>query len=279
LAYAFAELTDAGGSGVHVVPVGCFGACYQEPLVNVRLPGSPMLILHKVKADDCEQILHDIQLGRVPSTHVFCKIEEWDHITAKITYGHGFPELLSWNQVPFFKPQKKIVLRNSGIINPDDIEEYIAVGGYQALYKVLIDGKPAGVIEQIKASKLRGRGGAGYQTGNKWEFLAKAVADKKYVICNADEGDPGAYMNRNEIESDPHALLEGMVIGAYVMGATEGIIYIRAEYPLAVHRLNRAVEQAKEYGLLGENILGVDSMLTSRLWRVRERSSAAKRPL
>ena len=132
----------------------------------------------------------------------------------------------------------------------------MAVGGYQALYKVLIEGHPEAVIEQIKASKLRGRGGAGYLTGNKWEFLAKNKATQKYIICNADEGDPGAYMNRNEIESDPHALIEGMIIGAYVMGATEGIIYVRAEYPLAVHRLERAIEQAREYGLLGENILG-----------------------
>jgi NADH-quinone oxidoreductase subunit F len=253
---AFTELVDRGGADVRVVPVGCFGACFQEPLVNVRIPGNPMLILHKVKANDCEQILHDVVANRVPADHVFCKVEEWDHITSKVNYGRGFPELMSWDQVAFFKGQKKIVLRNCGIINPDDIEEYIAVGGYQALYKVLIDGKPANVIEHIKASKLRGRGGAGFQTGNKWEFMAKATADKKYVICNADEGDPGAYMNRNEIESDPHSLLEGMIIGAYVMGATEGIIYIRAEYPLAVHRINRAVQQAREYGLLGENILG-----------------------
>ena len=170
-------------------------------------------------------------------------------------YGQGYPEVPSWNEVPFFKGQKKIVLRNCGLINPDDIEEYIAVGGYQALYKVLIDGRPDAVIEQIKAVQLRGRGGAGFLTGNKWEFLAKAKAEPKYIICNADEGDPGAYMNRNEIEGDPHSLLEGMIIGAYVMGATEGIIYVRAEYPLAVHRLNRAIEQAREYGLLGENIL------------------------
>ncbi len=187
---------------------------------------------------------------------MYCKIEEWDHITGSIRYGHGYPEVPSWNEVPFFKGQKKIVLRNCGLINPDDIEEYIAVGGYQALYKTLIDDKPESVIEQIKASKLRGRGGAGFLTGNKWEFLRKAVADQKFIICNADEGDPGAYMNRNEIESDPHALLEGMIIGGYVMGATQGIIYVRAEYPLAVHRLNRAIEQAREYGLLGNNILG-----------------------
>ena len=129
------------------------------------------------------------------------------------------------------------------------------MGGYQALYKVLIDGRTDTVIEQIKAARLRGRGGAGFLTGNKWDFLAKAKADTKYIICNADEGDPGAYMNRNEIEGDPHSLLEGMIIGAYAMGATEGIIYVRAEYPLAVSRLNRAIEQAREYGLLGANIL------------------------
>ena len=203
-----------------------------------------------------QRILHDLSLGTVPPELAYCKVEEWDHITGIVKYGRGYPEIPLWSDVPFFKGQKKIVLRNCGFINPDDIEEYIAVGGYQALYKVLIDGRPENVIEQIKAAKLRGRGGAGFLTGNKWEFLAKAKADRKYIICNADEGDPGAYMNRNEIESDPHALLEGMIIGGYVMGASEGIVYVRAEYPLAVHHLNRAIEQAREYGLLGENILG-----------------------
>src|SRR5581483_7528001 len=129
-------------------------------------------------------------------------------------------------------------------------------GGYLSLYKVLIDNTPEMVIEQIKASKLRGRGGAGYSTGLKWEFLRKSTADTKYIICNADEGDPGAYMNRNEIESDPHSLLEGMIIGGFLMGARTGIIYVRAEYPLAVHRLRQAIVQAMDYGLLGENILG-----------------------
>ena len=191
----------------------------------------------------------------MPADLVYCKIEEWDHITAQLRYGQGYPEIPPWNAIPFFKGQKKIVLRNCGLINPSDIEEYIGVGGYQALYKVLIDGRADSVIEQIKAARLRGRGGAGFLTGNKWDFLAKAKADTKYIICNADEGDPGAYMNRNEIEGDPHSLLEGMIIGAYAMGATEGIIYVRAEYPLAVSRLKRAIEQAREYGLLGKNIL------------------------
>jgi len=256
LYHAFAQAMEQSGHNVVLAAVGCFGACFQEPLVSVRLPGNPLVILRKVQANDAARLLHDLTKGNLTPDLIYCKIEEWDHITGHIRYGAGYPEVPSWNEVPFFKGQKKIVLRNCGIVNPDDIEEYIAVGGYQALYKVLIDANPLGVIEQIKASKLRGRGGAGFLTGNKWEFLAKAKAEPKYIICNADEGDPGAYMNRNEIESDPHSLLEGMIIGGYVMGATEGIIYVRAEYPLAVHRLNRAIEQAREYGLLGENILG-----------------------
>ncbi len=254
--HAFAQAVEYNAHAVFLAPVGCFGACFQEPLISVRLPGSPLVILRKVQANDVSRLLHDISKGDLTPDLIYCKIEEWDHITGHVRYGQGYPEVPSWSDVPFFKGQKKIVLRNCGIINPDDIEEYIAIGGYQALYKVLIDANPAVVIEQIKASKLRGRGGAGFLTGNKWEFLAKAKSEPKYIICNADEGDPGAYMNRNEIESDPHSLLEGMIIGGYVTGATEGIIYVRAEYPLAVHRLNRAIEQAREYGLLGENILG-----------------------
>ena len=256
LYHAFAEALEHSGTNVVLTNVGCFGACFQEPLTNVRLPGYPLVILRRAQANDAARILHDLSLGNIPTDLAYCKVEDWDHITGQVKYGRGYPEIPLWSDVPFFKGQKKIVLRNCGFINPDDIEEYIAVGGYQSLYKVLIDGRPENVIEQVKAAKLRGRGGAGFLTGNKWEFLSKAKADQKYVICNADEGDPGAYMNRNEIESDPHALLEGMIIGGYVMGATEGIIYVRAEYPLAVHHLNRAIEQAREYGLLGENILG-----------------------
>jgi NADH-quinone oxidoreductase subunit F len=254
--HAFSDAIENLGLGFQLSRTGCFGFCAEEPLVNIWLPGKPLIIMRRVRQAMVPAILDQMIAGRVPSDRVLCKIEEWDHITAIVKYGAGFPEIPHWHEVPFFKGQKKIVLRNCGLISPDDIEEYIGVGGYQALYKVLIDANPAAVVEQIKASKLRGRGGAGYQTGIKWEFLRKAAADRKYLICNADEGDPGAYMNRNEIESDPHALLEGMIIAAYVMEATEGIIYIRAEYPLAVHRLRLAIEQAKEYGLLGDNILG-----------------------
>jgi NADH-quinone oxidoreductase subunit F len=254
--HAFAEAIGQQGRDVRLASVGCFGFCAQEPLVNVRIPGRPLVILRRVQASDVPRILDDLAAGSVTEGLALCKIEEWDHLTSHILYGQGYPNIPSWQTIPFFKPQKKIVLRNCGLISPDDIEEYIAIGGYQALYKVLIDANPEMVIEQIKAAKLRGRGGAGFLTGLKWEFLRKAVSDEKYVICNADEGDPGAYMNRNEIESDPHALLEGMIIGAYVMGAAEGIIYIRAEYPLAVHRLTRAIEQARQSGILGDNCLG-----------------------
>src|SRR5271157_4841643 len=254
--HALKEAIHRSGVDVMLAGVGCFGSCFQEPLVSIRLPGNPLVVLHRVQVNDAARILEGVSTGIMPADLVYCKIEEWDHITAHLKYGQGYPDIPSWNTIPFFKGQKKIVLRNCGLINPSDIEEYIAVGGYQALYKVLIDGRTDPVIEQIKASRLRGRGGAGFLTGNKWDFLAKAKADTKYVICNADEGDPGAYMNRNEIEGDPHSLLEGMIIGAYVMGASEGIVYVRAEYPLAVHRLNRAIEQAREYGMLGDNILG-----------------------
>jgi len=254
--HAFADAINHRGLSIQLARTGCFGFCAAEPLVNVWIPGKPLVILQRVQPNDVPAILDDVAAGRVPSELALCRIDEWDHITGHVKYGSGLTEIPLWNEVPFFKGQKKIVLRNCGLISPGDIEEYLAVGGYQALYKALIDGNPASIIESIKAAKLRGRGGAGFQTGSKWEFLRKAQADQKYIICNADEGDPGAYMNRNEIESDPHSLIEGMIIGGYVMNATEGIIYVRAEYPLAVHRLQTAIQQAEECGLLGDNILG-----------------------
>jgi NADH-quinone oxidoreductase subunit F len=255
--HAFSSEIDARGLDVQLVPVGCFGFCAEEPLVNIWVPGRPLLMLHRVQTNHIDGILHGLGHGHLPPAEILlCKIEEWDHLTGHVKYGSGYPDVPNWNQVPFFEGQTKIVLRNCGLINPDDIEEYIAIGGYQALYKVLIDQNPGAVIEQIKASKLRGRGGAGFVTGNKWEFLAKAAGPETFIICNADEGDPGAYMNRNEIESDPHALLEGMLIAGFVTGAPKGIIYVRAEYPLAVLRLERAIEQARAYGILGSNVLG-----------------------
>src|SRR6201998_3740141 len=168
---AFVQAIERSGDDLVLAPVGCFGACFQEPLVSVRLPGKPLVILRRVPANDAGRLLHDLAKGDLTPDLIYCKIEEWDHITGHVRYGQGYPEVPSWSDVPFFKGQKKIVLRNCWIINPDDIEEYIAVGGYQALYKVLIDANPSGVIEQIKDSKLRGRGGAGYLTainGSSW---------------------------------------------------------------------------------------------------------------
>ena len=233
---------------------GCFGFCAEEPLVNIYIPGKPLVILHKVTEKDTVNILKDIQEGKPSFKKALCRIEEWDFHTSQITYGKGFEKIPLWNEVPFFKWQKKIVLRDCGIINPDEIEQYIAAGGYQPLYKALKEMNPDSVIGEVKKSKLGGRGGAGFSTGMKWEFLKKAKSDTKYMICNADEGDPGAYMNRNEVESDPHMIIEGMIIGGYATGATEGIIYMRAEYPLAVKRMLKAIDEARELGILGKNI-------------------------
>jgi len=255
LFHAFHDTITHSGQDVYLAGVGCFGACHQEPLVTVHSPGTPLIMLRHVRSQDATRILESIATHAMPPELIYCKIEEWDHVTAQLRYGQGYPEIPAWNAVPFFRGQKKIVLRNCGLLDPEDIEEYIGVGGYQALYSVLIDNRPEAVVDLLKAARLRGRGGAGFLTGNKWDYLAKAKSDVKFIICNADEGDPGAYMNRNEIEGDPHSLLEGMIIGAYATGGTHGIIYVRAEYPLAVRRLTHAIEQAREYGLLGPNIL------------------------
>jgi NADH-quinone oxidoreductase subunit F len=254
--HAFADIVERRGLSVRLTQTGCFGCCSEEPIVNVWIPGKAIVILRRVQSRDVVRILDEAMNGSVPTDMALCQIEEWDHVTSTLKYGTGYAGIPQWHEVPFFQGQKRIVLRHCGLIDPTDLEEYLAVGGYQALYKVLIDGSPERIIEQIKLAKLRGRGGAGYQTGLKWEVLRNARAEKKYLICNADEGDPGAYMNRNEIESDPHSLIEGMVIGGYVTGATDGIIYVRAEYPLAVHRLTTALAQARAFGLLGQNILG-----------------------
>jgi NADH-quinone oxidoreductase subunit F len=243
---------------IDVTKVGCFGFCAEEVLVNCYIPGQPLVILHRVNVKDVPSIVDGLSRGMVPLKKALCRIEDWEFFTSKAAFGSGLTGVPAWNDIPFFRGQKKIVLREAGLINPEDIEEYIGVGGYSAMLKALTQMDPASVLDEIKRSKLRGRGGAGFPTAVKWEMMRNVQTDKKYIICNADEGDPGAYMNRNEIESDPHALIEGMVIGAYIMGASEGIMYVRAEYPLAVERFKKAVAQAREYGLLGKNIFGTN---------------------
>ncbi len=253
---AFEREIQNRSADVRLTQVGCFGFCAMEPLVNIHLPGQPLVVYADVKPGDVGRLLDAALSGEPAREGALCKIEKWDHHTTSVSYGYGLPEIPAWHEIPFYAGQQKIVLRNCGLINPEDIDEYIAIGGYEPLHEVLSKPNPDEIIQEIKKSKLRGRGGAGYPTGLKWEFIRKAEADQKYLVCNADEGDPGAYMNRNEIESDPHMLVEGMLIGGYATGASEGVIYARAEYPLAVSRLKKAIDDAREYGLLGKNILG-----------------------
>jgi NADH-quinone oxidoreductase subunit F len=251
------EIIERDGRDIVLTKTGCIGYCKEEPLVNITIPGKPLVILNKVTDADAEEIVKQVSKGNVPEKKALCRVPSWDHITGcKIEYGKGFTKIPLYAKVPFFKGQKKVILRDAGLINPEDIDEYIAVGGYAAAHKALSGMDPEAIIREVEKSGLRGRGGAGFPTGLKWRITRDAKADKKYIICNADEGDPGAYMNRNEMESDPHMLIEGMIIGAYAMGAAEGLIYIRAEYPLAIKRLKLAIGQAREYGLLGNNIFG-----------------------
>jgi bidirectional [NiFe] hydrogenase diaphorase subunit len=213
---------------VLVQGVGCLGLCSAGPMIYVEPDG---IIYHKVTPEDAPAIVQG--LVSTPVERLICP-----------------PDL------PFFKRQVKIVMENSGTIDPERIEDYIAVGGYQALIKALTEMSPSEVIEEVTKSGLRGRGGAGYPTGLKWSTVAKANGARKFVICNADEGDPGAYMDRTILESDPHRVLEGMAIAAYAVGAQQGFIYVRAEYPLAIKRLRTAIRQAERLNLLGNNILG-----------------------
>lgn len=237
------RLKEAGlEKEVKVIKTGCFGLCALGPVVVVYPEGA---FYSMVKPENVEEIVTEHLLkGRIVKHLLYTETVEEDTIK-------------SFNEVDFYKKQMRIALRNCGVIDPENIEEYIATDGYKALGKVLTEMTPAEVIEVIKASGLRGRGGAGFPTGMKWMFTANADGpDGKYVACNADEGDPGAFMDRSVLEGDPHSVIEAMAIAAYAVGADQGYIYIRAEYPIAVQRLQIAINQAKEYGLLGKNIFG-----------------------
>ena len=226
---------------VKVVKTGCFGLCEAGPIVIVYPEGA---FYSHVKTEDVERIAEEHLLkGRIVTDLLYKDSVEDEKIK-------------SIEQVTFYKKQQRIALRNCGVINPESIEEYIAFDGYKALANVLTEMKPEDVIDTLKRSGLRGRGGGGFPTGMKWEFTAKAQGDQKYVACNADEGDPGAFMDRSVLEGDPHAIVEAMAIAGYAIGADMGYIYIRAEYPIAVSRLQIAIDDAKEYGLLGKNIFG-----------------------
>jgi (2Fe-2S) ferredoxin len=249
------------GLDVALEITGCIGFCQREPLVDVVYPNQVRLSYESMTPERAEKLVEAIQAGEIYPENTLCRIDQEEFlIEGQIRpYANPHPPALpedipSYWELPFFKKQLKIALRNCGFINPERIEEYIARGGYKALHQVLTSMTQEEVIAQVKASGLRGRGGAGFPTGLKWEFARNAEGDIKYVICNADEGDPGAFMDRGILEGDPHAMIEGMAIGAYAIGVQEGYIYCRAEYPLAIHRLKIAISQAEEMGLLGDNI-------------------------
>lgn len=228
---------------VKVVRTGCFGLCEAGPVVIVYPEGT---FYSRIKVDDVDEIVSEHLLkGRIVQHLIYKeKVDEEQHSTLE--------------NIDFYRPQLRLALRNCGRIDPENIDEYIAFDGYRALGKALTEMTPQQVIDEVLKSGLRGRGGAGFPTGKKWQFAAASKADQKYMVCNADEGDPGAFMDRSVLEGDPHAVLEAMAIGGYAIGASVGYIYVRAEYPIAVKRLQIAIDQAREYGLLGEHIFGTD---------------------
>ena len=241
---------------VKVVRTGCFGLCALGPVVIVYPDGT---FYSMVKKEDVAEIVSEHLLkGRIVDRLVYKDVDEK---TAR-KFEH-----VSLNETAFYKAQKRVALRNCGVINPESIDEYIAMDGYAALGKALTEMTPEQVIKEVMDSGLRGRGGGGFPTGLKWSFTAKNQADQKYVVCNADEGDPGAFMDRSVLEGDPHCIIEAMAICGYATGASEGYVYVRAEYPIAVQRLTKAINDAREYGLLGKNIFdsGFDFDLFIRL--------------
>ena len=230
---------------VKVVRTGCFGLCEAGPVVIIYPEGT---FYSRVKVEDVDEIVSEHLLkGRKVQHLVYV-----DHVT------HESTVTKSLDEIGFYKQQKRIALKNCGVIDPENIDEYIAFDGYKALAKALTEMTREQVIQEVLDSGLRGRGGGGFPTGLKWKFGYNSPADQKYIACNADEGDPGAFMDRSLLEGDPHAIIEAMAIGGYAIGASEGYIYVRAEYPIAVKRLQVAIGQAREYGLLGKHIFGTD---------------------
>ncbi|MBC7249746.1 MAG: NADH-quinone oxidoreductase subunit NuoF [Anaerolineae bacterium] len=235
-----------------LVATGCLGYCQQEPLVEVRRPGRDPVLYARVTADRARELIAALAEGELPTEGALAIIPEEKPPAGSKPAG-GLPRL---NDLPFYSRQHKIVLRHCGLIDPASVAEYVAQGGYEALAHALLDLTPEQVIDEVLRAGLRGRGGAGFPTGRKWQICQAVPIQPKYVICNGDEGDPGAYMDRTVLESDPHSVIEGLIIAGYAIGAHQGYIYVRDEYPLAVERVTQAVARAEELGLLGENILG-----------------------
>jgi len=244
------EIAQHKLTNVVIKQTGCIGMCEQEVLVDIARPGEPRVTYGKVKPSDVPSLVAEhIVSGRVVKKLAVGKFIDGNE-------DKGFSDIPKYSEIDFCKKQKHLVLEHCGVIDPDSLEEYVALGGYEGLCKALTTMTPDDVIDEVKKSGLRGRGGGGFPTGVKWQFAKNSQADQKYIICNADEGDPGAFMDRSVMEGDPHRMVEGMAIGGYAIGATEGYIYARAEYPLAIKRLRAAIAEAEKIGFLGDDIFG-----------------------
>ena len=252
--HRFSQELEKRNLQADIVGVGCLGMCYSEPNIEIGLPDGRRVLYQGVNEDMIPELIEGFILNGSPCfEYALCSFGEIDI--------EGLPK---FTDLPMINPQVRVVLRNAGLIDPSNVYHYVARGGYSGLYKAL-KMKPEEVIEKIKASGLRGRGGAGFPTGLKWSFARKSKSDIKYMICNADEGDPGAFMDRAVLESDPHAVLEGLTIGAYAIGASQAIVYVRAEYPLAIERIRNAINQMRQLRFLGNNIMGSDFNLEIKI--------------
>jgi NADP-reducing hydrogenase subunit HndC len=235
-------LTEKGlQTEVNIIETGCMGPCDYGPVMVINPEG---IFYKTVTPEDVDEIVEEHFIKGRPVSRLMLKDED--------------KTIASQKEVPFYQKQVKVALANCGYIDPESLDEYIATGGYEALGMALTQMNPQGAIDVVKASGLRGRGGGGYPTHNKWQLLHDRKEDEKYINSNGDEGDPGAFMDRSLLEGDPHRILEGMMIAAYAIGASQGFFYIRAEYPLAIKRIRQAIEQAREIGLMGKNIFGTD---------------------
>ncbi len=248
------EVEKLGLQDIIIKQTGCIGACQIEPIVDIILPGEKKVTYVRMNPEKAKKVIQE----HLANGHI---IEDYTVKSSLEKMKKENPDLemtIFFDEIDYAKRQHRIALKNCGVIDPESIDEYLALDGYKALQKAITEMAPQDVIDVVKASGLRGRGGGGFPTGMKWEFTAKAANDKKYVVCNADEGDPGAFMDRSILEGDPQSVLEAMAIAGYAIGSDKGFIYIRAEYPMAVRRLEKAIAQAKEYGLLGQRIMGTE---------------------
>jgi NADH:ubiquinone oxidoreductase subunit F (NADH-binding)/Pyruvate/2-oxoacid:ferredoxin oxidoreductase delta subunit/(2Fe-2S) ferredoxin len=261
---AIRDEVEKTGLDAVIAETGCIGFCRKEPILDVWMPHFPRIFYGEMTPAKARQLVQALKKGEHKPEWALGKIISETNLLDESIYNYTsekapmeIAKIHLLSDLPFYRKQLKIVLRHCGFIDPEDIEQYIAMGGYETLFKTLTKKRdPEEMIETVKKSGLRGRGGGGFPAGKKWETVKKAQGDVKYVICNADEGDPGAYMDRSVLEGDPHAVLEGMILGAYAIGSHQGYIYVRHEYPQAVRKFTKAIEQARQYGILGKNIFG-----------------------